>query len=109
MKRKTAHEQVQVLIEGLTNLGPRSLVDKVDEIWVRDYYGDYYVTRDNSQQRILAQQSDATLFRHCFALSQHFSNIVALKIVVANLSCNNTLNTMTVSMHLREPLLPAFL
>ena len=36
------------------------------------------VTRDDSQQRPLAQQSVATLLGHCFERSQHCSNIAAL-------------------------------
>ena len=45
------------------------------------------VTRDDSQQRFLAQHSITALLPHCFECLQHCSNIVscvALKIVVAN-------------------------
>ena len=36
------------------------------------------VTRDDSQQRFLAQHSVATLLRHCFEWLQHCSNIATL-------------------------------
>ena len=36
------------------------------------------VTRDDSQRRFLAQQSVATLLRHCFEWLQHCSNVATL-------------------------------
>ena len=36
------------------------------------------VTRDDSQQRFLAQHSVATLFRYCLEYLQHCSNIATL-------------------------------
>ena len=70
-------------------MGCSSFVFGLDSIVNLFTKGD--VTRDDLQQRFLAQHSFATLLQHCFKWLQHCCNIVAtlqrrvvLKIVTTN-------------------------